>query len=211
MYWHKTIFDRYRPSKARRSWNGAMQLSRLGIATAKPIAFFERENDKTLKQNFYICEFVPADCHIGQIFSAFSAADSAFMGLEQEQVYAQLARFILKMHSRGCYFRDLSGGNILVNIHADLLQFTLIDTARARFSNYPITMYQRLADLTRACHKLNWQGRERFLGHYFGLMGRQLTWYLKLPFYLYDAKVWLKRRVGRKGIKKLMQKLKGSA
>lgn len=211
MYWHKTIFDRYRPSKARRSWNGAMQLSRLGIATAKPIAFFERENDKTLKQNFYICEFVQADCHIGQIFSAFSAGDFAFMGLEQEQVYSQLARFILKMHSRGCYFRDLSGGNILVNIQADSLQFTLIDTARARFSNYPITMYQRLADLTRSCHKLNWQGRERFLGHYFGLMGRQLTWYFKLQFYLYDAKVWLKRRVGRKGIKKLLQKLKGSA
>lgn len=209
MYWHKTLLDRYRPSKARRSWNGAMQLSRLGIATAKPIAFFEHENDKTLKQNFYICEFVPADCHIGQIFSAFSAGESEFMGIKQELVYAQLARFIVKMHNRGCFFRDLSGGNILVNMHADILHFTLIDTARAHFSNYSIPMYKCLADLTRACHKLSWHGRKRFLGHYFGLMGKRLSWYHKLPFYLYDTKVWLKRRVGRKGLNKLVQTLKG--
>ncbi len=210
MYWHKTLLDRYRPSKARRSWNGAMQLSRRGIATARPIAFFEREHDKTLKHNFYICEYVQADCHIGQIFNAFSAGETEFMGVTQEQVYAQLTRFIVKMHGRGCYFRDLSGGNILVNINADTLQFTLIDTARARFSDYGVPMHQRLADLTRACHKLNWLGRERFLGHYFGSIGRSLTWYYKLPFYLYDAKVWLKRRVGRKGINKLMQKIKNT-
>jgi tRNA A-37 threonylcarbamoyl transferase component Bud32 len=210
MYWHKTLLDRYRPSKARRSWNGAMQLSRRGIETAKPIAFFEREHDKTLKQNFYICEYVQADCHIGQIFNAFSAGETEFMGVTQEQVYAQLARFIVKMHSRGCYFRDLSGGNILININTDTLQFTLIDTARARFSDFSVPMHQRLADLTRACHKLNWQSRERFLGHYLGSIGRPLTWYYKLPFYLYDAKVWLKRRVGRKGIKKLMQKIKST-
>ena len=211
MYWHKTLLDQYRPSKARRSWNGAMQLSRRGITTAKPIAFFERDNDKSLKQNFYICEFVQADCHIGQVFNAFSAGESEFMGINQEQIYAQLARFIVKMHSRGCYFRDLSGGNILVNIRAETLQFTLIDTARARFSDHAMPMHQRLADLTRACHKLNWQGRERFLGHYLGLIARQLTWYYKWPFYMYDAKVWLKRRVGRKGIKKLMQKLKSTS
>ncbi len=211
MYWHKTVLDRYRPSKARRSWNSAMQLSRRDIATAKPIAFFEHEHDNSLKQNFYICEFVQADCHVGQIFNAFTAGEAEFMGINQEQVYAQLARFIVKMHNRGCYFRDLSGGNILVNIHAKTLQFTLIDTARARFTDHVMPMHQRLADLTRACHKLNWQGRERLLGYYLGLIGRQLTWYYKWPFYLYDTKVWLKRRVGRKGIKNLMKKLKSTS
>jgi Lipopolysaccharide kinase (Kdo/WaaP) family len=207
MYWHKWLLDRDRPSKARRSWNGAMQLSRRGIATAKPIAFFEREHDKSLKQNFYICEYVKADCHVGQIFSAFAQGETTFMGVSQEQVYAQLARFIVRMHERGCFFRDLSGGNILVTIQNQTLQFSLIDTARARFTDAGVPMHQRLSDLTRACNKLNWQGRERFLGHYFGLIGRQVTWYLKLPFYLYDAKVWLKRRVGRKGLKNLMRKL----
>jgi serine/threonine protein kinase len=138
------------------------------------------------------------------------------MGIAPEVAYAQLARFIERMHSRGCYFRDLSGGNILVNIHAKnsqamTLQFTLIDTARARFSDDSVPMRQRLSDMARACNKLHWPGRERFLGHYFACIGRQLMWYHKWPFYLYDAKVWLKRRVGRKGIKSLVKRLKGEA
>lgn len=216
MYWHKTLLDRYRPSKARRSWNSAMQLARRDIATATPLAFFEKQGDKSLKQNYFICEFVQNDCHIGQLFSAFGAGETEFMGIAPEVAYAQLARFIWRMHSRGCYFRDLSGGNILVNIHAEYsqamtLQFTLIDTARARFSDDSVPMRQRLADLARACNKLHWPGRERFLGHYFACIGHQLMWYHKWPFYLYDAKVWLKRRVGRKGIKRLVKRLKGEA
>lgn len=209
MYWHKVLLDRYRPSKARRSWNGAMELLRRGIASPRPIAFFESIGDNSLKRNYYLCEFAQVDCHIGQVFGAFAAGEASFMGLERETVYAQLARFIHKMHHNGGYFRDLSGGNILVKIvDKNQLEFSLIDTARARFSDYAIPMRQRLADLTRACHKLDWPARERFLGHYLGLSGRQLQWYHKLPFYLYDAKVWLKRRVGRKGMKKLAQKLR---
>lgn len=209
MYWHKVLLDRYRPSKARRSWNGAMELLRRGIASPRPIAFFEKVGDNSLKCNYYICEFAQVDCHIGQMFGAFATGETSFMGLERETAYAQLARFIHKMHHNGCYFRDLSGGNILVKIiDKTSLEFSLIDTARARFSDYAIPMRQRLADLTRACHKLDWPARERFLGHYIGLSGRQLQWYHKLPFYLYDAKVWLKRRVGRKGIKKLVQNLR---
>jgi len=204
MYWHKVLLDRHRPSKARRSWNGAMELLRRGIETPRPLAFFEKVGDKSLRQNFYICELAQVDCHIGQMFSAFAAGETSYLGVGQETVYAHLARFISKMHLSGCYFRDLSGGNILVKIiDESTLEFTLIDTARARFSDFGIPMHQRLADLTRAGQKLGWPERERFLGHYLGLSGRQLQWFHKIPFYLYDSKVWLKRRVGRKGIKKL--------
>ncbi len=208
MYWHKMLLDRSRPSKARRSWNGAMELLRRDIETPRPLAFFEKMGDGSLKRNYYVCELAKMDCHIGQMFSAFSAGEANYMGVEPETVYAQLARFIHKMHYRGCYFRDLSGGNILVKItDGATLQFSLIDTARARFSDFPVPMYQRMADLTRAGQKLCWPERERFLRHYLGLSGKQLKWYHKLPFHLYDRKVWLKRRIGRKGIKKLTQKL----
>ncbi len=210
MYWHKVLLDKNRPTKARRSWNGAMELLRRGIATPHPLAFFEKIGDKSLKQNFYICEYAHIDCHIGQMFTAFSAGETSYLGVGQETVYAQLARFISKMHYAGCYFRDLSGGNILVKIeNKSTLSFSLIDTARARFSDFGVPMYQRLADLTRAGQKLNWPERERFLGHYLGLSGSQLCWFHKVPFYLYDSKVWLKRRVGRKGIRKLGQRLRG--
>ncbi|HSI24341.1 MAG TPA: lipopolysaccharide kinase InaA family protein, partial [Methylotenera sp.] len=210
MYPHKAFLDRFKPSKAKRSWNGAMELMRRGVGTAQPVAYFEKTGDTTLKHNFYICEFVKADANIGQIFSAYSRGEYDFLGLNPESVYTQLAHYCHTMHSRGIHFRDLSGGNILVNVAANnSLSFSLIDTARIHAYNHSIRFNLRIADLTRACHKLNWAGRERFMQIYLGLSGRQFTWQNRLQFRLYDFKVSLKRTIGRKGIKRLVKRLKG--
>lgn len=210
MYPHKQLLDRYKPSKARRSWNGAMELMRRGIGTAAPIAYFEHVDDRSLRQNFYLCEYVKADFNIGQAFLALSQGQTTFLNISAESLYQQFARFCHQMHARGIYFRDLSGGNILVKIAADSsLEFILIDTARLHSSNRPIPMRYRIADLTRACHKLYWLGRKRFLQLYLGLTGRRLTWQYRYPFYLYDLKIVLKRHIGRKAIKRLIKAVKG--
>ncbi len=212
MYPHKAFLDRFKPSKAKRSWNGAMELMRRGVGTAQPVAYFEKVNDSTLKQNFYICEFVKADANIGQIFAAYVRGEFDYLGLNPESVYAQLAQYFHTMHSRGVHFRDLSGGNVLVNIASNkTLSFALIDTARIHAYNHGIAFNLRIADLTRACHKLNWAGRERFMQIYLALSGRQFTWQNRLQFKLYDFKVWLKRTIGRKGINKLIKRIKGQA
>jgi len=216
MYPHKAFLDRFKPSKAKRSWNGAMELMRRGVGTAQPVAYFEKVGDTTLKQNFYLCEFVPADANIGQIFAAYARGEFDFLGLKPESVYTQLANYCHTMHSRGVHFRDLSGGNILVNIDAkdglshSQLNFSLIDTARIHSYNHGIALKLRVADLTRACHKLHWAGRVRFMQIYLGLSGLQFTWQHRLQFQLYDLKVSLKRTIGRKGIKRLMKRIKGN-
>ena len=212
MYPHKAFLDRFKPSKAKRSWNGAMELMRRGVGTAQPVAYFEKVNDNTLKQNFYICEFVKADANIGQIFAAYARGEFDYLGLNPESVYARLAQYFHTMHSRGVHFRDLSGGNVLVNIASNkALTFSLIDTARIHAYNHGIAFNLRIADLTRACHKLNWSGRERFMQIYLALSGRQFTLQNRLQFKLYDFKVWLKRTIGRKGINKLIKRIKGQA
>ena len=209
MYPHKAFLDRFKPSKAKRSWNGAMELMRRGIATARPIAYFEKIGDKTLKQNFYICEYVKADCNIGKIFSAFAKDETPIFELTPEIVFPQFAQFCHKMHSRGIYFRDFSGGNILVNVLPEnKLQFSLIDTARVRTYSHATPLNLRIADLTRACHKLDWAERKRFMQIYLALTGRKFEWQYRLPFYLYDFKVGLKRTIGRKGIKRLFKRIK---
>ncbi|MES2580799.1 MAG: lipopolysaccharide kinase InaA family protein [Pseudomonadota bacterium] len=211
MYPHKAFLDRFKPSKAKRSWNGAMELMRRGIATAQPVAYFEKAGDTTLKQNFYLCEFVQADANIGQIFAAYTRGEFDFLGLKPESVYTQLAIYCHTMHSRGIHFRDLSGGNILVNIGVNKqLSFSLIDTARIHSYNHGISTNLRIADLTRACHKLHWAGRIRFMQIYLGLSGMQFTWQHRMQFQLYDFKVSLKRTIGRKGIKRLVKRLKGN-
>lgn len=210
MYPHKAFLDRFKPSKARRSWNGAMELLRRGVNTAQPIAFFEKKGDNTLKQNFYICEHVKSDSNIGQIFAAYARGEFSFLNLTPEKVYVQFAHFCQHMHSRGIYFRDFSGGNILINIDSNqTLHFSLIDTARLRAYNNAIPLNLRIADLTRACHKLHNEGRVHFMQIYLGLNGRNLNSAISFKFWLYDVKVKLKRTVGRKGMKKLIKRFKG--
>ncbi len=212
MYPHKAFLDRFKPSKAKRSWNGAMELMRRGVGTAQPIAYFEKIGDITLKQNFFMCEYVQADGNIGQVFSAFARGETTFLGLTPELVYQQLAQYCHAMHSRGIHFRDLSGGNILVKILAEnKLQFSLIDTARLHSFNHATALNLCVADLTRACQKLHWAGRERFMNIYLGLTGIKFRWQDKCQFHLYDFKVASKRTIGRKAIKRLIKRLKGEA
>lgn len=218
MYPHKQFLDRLKPSKARRSWNGTLELLRRGIDAARPVAFFEKIGDSSLKQNFYLCDYVAADCSVGEMFVHFAQGNKDFpiaaknITISAEEVYAQLAQYLSLMHHRGCFFRDLSGGNILVRATADkLLHFSLIDTARARFYNHPTPLNQRVSDLARICNKLHWAGRERFMGLYLANIRRKFSFRIKLAFYLYDFKVHFKRRFGRKGIKKLIKKFRNPA
>lgn len=205
MHLHKAYLDRFKPSKAKRSWNGAMELLRRGIGTAMPLAYFERAGDLTLKQNFYLCEYVPHDFSIAQAFVAFSQGAESYAEVPATTLYKAFARFCLHMHAAGIYFRDFSGGNILVSKSGEQLVFSLIDTARLHAYPTATPFNQRLADLTRAIHKLHWPGRKQFLALYLGMSGRSLSTRILLPFYLYDFKVGLKRTIGRKGMKKLLR------
>lgn len=208
MHLHKQYLDRFKPSKAKRSWNGAMELMRRGIDTAPPVAFFEKKADLSLKQNFYLCAFVTHDFSIAKPFIAFSEGEQRYAGLSPEQLYQAFARFCHRMHASGIYFRDFSAGNILVSQSEGELRFSLIDTARLRTFPLSTPMKYRLADLTRALNKLYWPGRTQFLRQYLALSGQTLTTRTLIPFYLYDFKVTLKRTIGRKGIKKLLRKIK---
>jgi len=218
MYPHKQFFDRFKPSKAKRSWNGTLELLRRGIDSAQPVAFFEKKHDTTLKQNFYICDYITADCSVGEMFVHFAKGNNDFhiaaknITISAEQTYIQLSQYLSLMHHRGTFFRDLSSGNILVQVGADKqLHFSLIDTARARFYNYPAPLNQRISDLARICNKLHWAGRERFLGLYLANIRRKVSFRIRLAFYLYDFKVAFKRKYGRKGIKKLIKRFKSTS
>lgn len=209
MHAHKRLLDRYRPSKAKRSWIAAAELLRRGIPTAKPIAYFEKTGDKSLLQNLYLCEQVDHDFSARDLVTAFRDGASDIQGISEAQAYPQLAVFLNEMHARGVFFRDLAGGNILIKKQADgTLAFTLIDINRARFFNRNATLSERLSDLARICHKLHWPGREQLVGEYLALnrkFGKSFNWRLKLPFYLYDFKVNFKRKYGRKAIRRWWQ------
>lgn len=201
----KRFTDKLKPSKALRSWSGAHELLRRGIDNAKPIAYFELIGDNTLKQNFYICEFVPADFSVRDMFSAFESGEKTFAGITQETAYVSVCDYLFTMHQRGAFFRDLSGGNILVHKASETaLNFSLIDTGRARFFNHGTPLSMRLSDMARACNKLHAEGRNTLMTRYMKKMGKRFGIKEKIPFITYNIKVAIKRQLKLKNTKKML-------
>ncbi len=199
---HKKLLDRLKPSKARRSWNGAAELLRRGLGTAAPVAWFEQRSGVDITRNWYVCEYVvgapsmPGGLSVGALFGAFAKGQAHPSGITAEVLFPALAAFLQRLHGRGIHFRDLSGGNILVIPQADgQLDFALIDTARLHVLTKGLPLRKRLEDLTRACHKLDPVSREAFMRCYLGPLGQQFTPAMRLRFWLYDRKAALKRRL----------------
>lgn len=201
---HKRLLDRFKPSKALRSWNGTSELLRRGVNAAAPVAWFERENDIGGRQNYYVCEYVPAEWTAREMIDAFASGKTHFAGLAATDAYQQLSAFLLRMHGGGILFRDLSAGNILIRQESSsALTFSLIDTGRLRIFPGPLALGQRFDDLVRICNKLHADGRAEFISIYLHALGKRIRPWYWLPFWLYDFKVVLKRRLGRKAIKRV--------
>ena len=66
-----------------------------------------------------------------------------------EQILAALGRLARRMHDQGVFFRDLSDGNVLVTRDGDGFRIWLVDLTRARFSDSPVSLWNRLRDLSR--------------------------------------------------------------
>ncbi|MFU8815361.1 MAG: lipopolysaccharide kinase InaA family protein [Pseudomonadales bacterium] len=195
---YKRLIERFRRSKATRSFSGASELLRRGIASPRPVAYFERSHGAGLTENWYVCEYQPGRLSVRSFFTGYAAGETRVEGLSLEEFLVQLVPFLVNLHDRGVYFRDLSGGNVLVGRSpAGELEFSLIDTARAHFSVRRATMGERLSDLKRLGYKLHWDGRCLLMERYLDAIGRRFTLPYRIPFYLYDLKVGIKRRARR--------------
>jgi hypothetical protein len=205
--WHKRILDRKKPSKSLRSWNGTSELQRRGIETPKVVAYFEHKDSKKVLDNWFICEHANTRHSVRGFFSAYARGEETVEGFTFEAFSKQLIEFIRKMHWLGVYFRDLSGGNVLVRIEeGNRLVFSLIDTARTRFANQRFSRRKRIADLKRLVHKLDPQRQAHFMELYLMQENADFTAYHRFSFQLYAFKASLKR-LKRKLRKKLYSRI----
>ena len=192
--WHKRILDQKKPSKSLRSWNGTSELQRRGIETPKVVAYFEHQDGTQLLDNWFICEHANTHLSVRSFFTPFANGEEAVEGFTFEAFSEQLIEYIRSVHWKGVYFRDLSGGNVLIRIEeGNRLVFTLIDTARARFANQRFSRSQRIADLKRLVHKLDPDRQAYFMTAYLKKENARFTGYHRLSFQLYAFKASLKR------------------
>ncbi len=196
--WHKRILDRKKPSKALRSWNGTSELMRRGVETARVVAYFESTRKEDIFDNWFICEQVVGGRSVRDFFSRFAQGESTIEGYTLDVFSAQLITFVLHMHSRGVFFRDLAGGNILIDsTQAGILAFSLIDTARVRCERKCVSLSHRVEDLKRLTNKLSQEQQLDFMNRYLSKIGKRFTPAQRLSFQLYEVKTKLKRHKRR--------------
>ena len=106
----RRLLDQHKPSRSLRSWNGTSELLRRGIATPRPIAFFEDATRPQAGVGYYICETFPFRGSVRNAFYDFARDAAEYEGIAKAVLYRELAAFVRHMHLRGVYFRDLSAG-----------------------------------------------------------------------------------------------------
>lgn len=186
--------QRFKPNKALRSWNGAHELLRRGIPTPRPIAWLEHPQTPRQAECYYLCEAFEGGASARHAFYAFNRGETEFLSIPRAELYAAIAALLVKMHGRGVFFRDLSAGNLLLRrAEGGQIEFTLIDTARARIGVKGLSIRQRLADLMRLCHPLAWEGRELLLHEYFTTINVHFVPWMRLAFHYYDWKHRIKK------------------
>ncbi len=192
--WRRCL-DWRKPSKAMRSWNGAQELLRRGLPTPTPLAGLL--SSQKGKPEFYICADFQPDYSARDIFTGLAGNAHLEPDMSPADWYASISVFLARMHDRGVYFRDLSAGNLLLRRcpGGGLFEYSLIDTARARFYPWPLPLRQRLADLKRICHPLTWPGRRALITFYMRAIGRPFRNWMLLPLLAYDWKHRLKHAV----------------
>lgn len=194
----KRLLDRFKPSKGLRSWNATAELARRGLKAAAPVAWFEERVRTDLTLNWFICAFVPGELSLRDLFAAYAQGAVEHAGYGRDEVFDALGGFLVRMHGRGVFFRDLSGGNLLVGRDAQAHPtFTLIDTGRARFHDHATPVGERIADLSRVCNKLDRASRRQLIERYEAGSGLRLGLRTTVAFGLYDLKVAFKRRLRR--------------
>lgn len=102
----KKIAYKIRSSKARRSFEHALQIMKAGLLSPQPIAWREDWQGGWLQQSFYVCDFVDA------AYTVWDLKKDAVPG--NKGCIAQLGALIGKLHNAGLHHQDLTPGNVLL-------------------------------------------------------------------------------------------------
>ena len=97
--WHKQIFDRKKPSKSLRGWNGTSELQRRGIRTPKVVAYFEHQDHTQLLDNWFICEHANTHLSVRSFFIPFANGEDEVEGFTFEVFSKHLIEFIIPYDS----------------------------------------------------------------------------------------------------------------
>jgi len=165
----RRIEQRFRGSKAERSWNMARAFAAAGVPTAEPLFWIESAREGG--PSFFVTRFLEDRLEARFLFRARNEGELAekFPRLDWPRFLELLGRAIRRMHEAGLFHRDLSIGNVLLPRSLDLTSvddLAIIDLNRGR-SLSRLGLATRTRDLCRLAIS-GAADQERFLAAYWG-------------------------------------------
>lgn len=121
---NRFVYGNLRDSKARRAFDNALELLRLGFGTPRPIAFVEESSLRVFGRSFYVSE---------QLSDEWRTLRDAQNWPDLEEVCGALARFMLRLHHAGVWMKDFSPGNVMMRRRDGAIEFALVDINRMEF------------------------------------------------------------------------------
>ncbi|MDR0413592.1 MAG: lipopolysaccharide kinase InaA family protein [Dysgonamonadaceae bacterium] len=124
---NRVAYSFFRKSKAKRSYENALEIIRRGFNTPQPVACIEEFKHGLLHRSYYVCKF----CDYERSFREFTYYKVSFEG--KEDILTAFAGFTARLQNAGIYHKDYSPGNILFTKNAGGIDFCLVDINRVKF------------------------------------------------------------------------------
>jgi tRNA A-37 threonylcarbamoyl transferase component Bud32 len=160
-FFNRLAYSTIRKSKAQRSFEFAIKLKSLSIHTPEPVGYFDVYKLGLLTKSYYISHYDP----VNNLYEILNQ-ESGHTTINRQQLINDFAVFIYQLHSKGIFHDDLSISNVLVYFNQDVINFSLVDLNRIKFTK--ITYNERIKNLSRLSFKYE-EDLENFLQMYASL------------------------------------------
>ena len=123
-FFNRFYYSFFNTSKAKRSFDHSKHLQKLGINCPTPIAFVE---GKGLRKSYFLSTKIDCDFSMENVIYNNACKDRTI-------ILEQMMDFIIKLHAKNIFHKDLSPGNILViKTGIQKYDFFLVDLNRMTF------------------------------------------------------------------------------
>ena len=128
---NRVVYNTFRASKARRSYQYAQMLRKAGIGSPAPVGFYSTGTWLLFGRSYFVS--LKSECP----YTYRNLLEETFTG-DKEKVLRAIARTTAALHENGFLHKDYSGGNILFRETDKGIEVEIIDLNRMRFGKVDI-------------------------------------------------------------------------
>jgi tRNA A-37 threonylcarbamoyl transferase component Bud32 len=140
------VYRFFRKSKAKRSFEYALKLEKMGVGTPKPVAYFEFPKGLFFDRSFYVSVQLQVDF----TFKEFLLIHNHPL---QDDIITAVTKFTYQMHELGIHFLDHTSGNTLIRENQGHYDCFLVDLNRMNF-NQKLSYEKRIQNLCKLTNNL---------------------------------------------------------